>query len=84
MSNNALKWDDPNTFTGMLDRSPCGTGTCAVMARLFFENGLELGQNFVHESIIGSQFTGRLISKTKVLVLHILIGWYGIIRYIFT
>ena len=34
MSNGKLDWDRPETWTGMLDRSPCGTGTCAVMAQL--------------------------------------------------
>ena len=33
MSNNELDWDRPETWTGMIDRSPCGTGTCAVMVR---------------------------------------------------
>ena len=66
MSNSVLDWSDPSTFTGMLDRSPCGTGTCAVMAKRFAENELGMEEDFVHESIIGSQFIGRLISETKV------------------
>ncbi|CAK0849020.1 unnamed protein product [Prorocentrum cordatum] len=32
MSNGVLDWQRPATWTGMIDRSPCGTGTCAVMA----------------------------------------------------
>lgn len=66
MSNGTLDWTRPETFTGMLDRSPCGTGTCAVMAKLFREENLKLGDDFVHESIIGSQFIGRIVSETKV------------------
>ncbi len=34
MTNGALRADDPRTWTGALDRSPCGTGTCARMAAL--------------------------------------------------
>jgi len=41
-----------------IDRSPCGTGTSARMAQLFDRGLLEVGENFVHESIIGSTFTG--------------------------
>ena len=50
----------------MADRSPCGTGTCAKMATLYGKGQLNLDQDFVYESIIGSKFTGRLVGKTKV------------------
>lgn len=66
MSNGVLNWNEPSTFTGMLDRSPCGTGTCAVMAKRFAAQQLALGESFVHESIIGSQFTGRIVAETTV------------------
>ncbi|MEW6662052.1 MAG: proline racemase family protein [Bacillota bacterium] len=49
-----------------LDRSPCGTGTCAKMASLFAKGQLSLGQEFIHESIIGTTFAGRLLQETKV------------------
>jgi len=49
-----------------VDRSPCGTGTCAKMADLFFKGELDLYQDFVHESILGTLFTGRLVGKTRV------------------
>lgn len=49
-----------------IDRSPCGTGTSARMAQLAARGDLEPGQEFVHESIIGSQFTGRIESRTQV------------------
>ncbi|MFH1933589.1 MAG: proline racemase family protein [Pseudomonadota bacterium] len=52
--------------SGSFDRSPCGTGTCARMAALFAKGRLALGQSFVHESIIGTTFTGRLIRKTMI------------------
>jgi proline racemase len=43
-----------------IDRSPCGTGTSARMAQLFAKGELALGDTFVHESYIGSQFTGKI------------------------
>ncbi|RXF72416.1 4-hydroxyproline epimerase [Arcticibacter tournemirensis] len=41
-----------------IDRSPCGTGTSARMAQWFAKGKLKQGESFVHESIIGSKFTG--------------------------
>jgi 4-hydroxyproline epimerase len=43
-----------------IDRSPCGTGTSARLAHLADTGRLQVGESFVHESIIGSQFTGRI------------------------
>jgi len=51
---------------GWFDRSPCGTGTCARMAELHARGELELGADFVNESFIGTEFTGRLLSTTTV------------------
>ncbi|WP_017728840.1 proline racemase family protein [Halalkalibacterium ligniniphilum] len=51
---------------GQIDRSPCGTGTCAKMALLFSQGKLRIGESFIHESIINSTFTGRIIGTTKV------------------
>jgi proline racemase len=51
---------------GQVDRSPCGTGTCAKMAALFAKGRLGLGEEFVHESIIGTTFSGRLLRRTVV------------------
>ncbi len=51
---------------GVLDRSPCGTGTSARMAQLFARNQLAIQQAFVHESITGSLFTGRLIEQVHL------------------
>jgi len=56
---------DSATF-GALDRSPCGTGTCAKMAVLHAKGQLLLGRDFVHEGILGTTFTGRLIEETRV------------------
>jgi len=49
-----------------IDRSPCGTGTSARMAQLHAKGGLKTGADFVHESIIGSQFRGRVEEETTV------------------
>ncbi len=49
-----------------IDRSPCGTGTSARMALLVARGELKPGETFVHESIIGSQFTGRVESRVRV------------------
>lgn len=49
-----------------IDRSPCGTGTSARMAQLHAKGRLELGQHFVHESIIGSKFKGRIEEQTTI------------------
>jgi proline racemase len=47
-----------------VDRSPCGTGTCAVMAVLAAMGLLGPEQTFTHESIVGSQFRGRVVGET--------------------
>ncbi|WP_125107926.1 proline racemase family protein [Gulosibacter massiliensis] len=53
-------------YPGWFDRSPCGTGTSARMAELYSRGELPLETDFINESFIGSQFTGRLIAETKV------------------
>ncbi|MSP47967.1 MAG: 4-hydroxyproline epimerase [Alphaproteobacteria bacterium] len=49
-----------------IDRSPCGTGTSARIAQLAAKGRLKVGETFMHESIIGSQFEGRVEAETKV------------------
>ena len=49
-----------------IDRSPCGTGTSARMAQLAATGRLSEGDVFVHESIIGSTFAGRIEGRTRV------------------
>ena len=66
MTNGALRADDPRTWTGALDRSPCGTGTCARMAALYARGQLAIGEPFRHRSIIGSEFVGELTGTTTV------------------
>jgi 4-hydroxyproline epimerase len=49
-----------------IDRSPCGTGTSARLAQKAAKGELAVGDSFVHESIIGSLFDGRVEAATKV------------------
>ena len=62
-----------------IDRSPCGTGTSARLAQLVAKGQLKLGQAFVHESIIGTCFTGIALQATRVGELDAIVpsveGW---------
>ena len=49
-----------------IDRSPCGTGTSARMAQWFAKGKLKQGDKFIHESIIGSTFTGTIEAVTEM------------------
>jgi len=49
-----------------IDRSPCGTGTSARMAQWYAKGKLKKGDEFIHESIIGSKFTGTIEEELTV------------------
>ena len=66
VSTGELDWNRPSTWTGVIDRSPCGTGTCARMATLHARGRLGSNEDFRHEGILGTIFTGRLVAETKV------------------
>jgi proline racemase len=66
VSTGKLDWDRPATWTGAIDRSPCGTGTCAKMAVLHAKGQLGLNQDFLHEGVLGTVFAGRLVEETAV------------------
>ena len=66
VSTGTLDWDDPSTWTGAIDRSPCGTGTSARMAVLHATGRLGIGEDFRHEGILGTVFTGRLLETTTI------------------
>jgi proline racemase len=51
---------------GRLDRSPCGTGTCARLAVMHARGEIKIGESFVHESLLGTEFTGTALSATEV------------------
>ena len=65
VSTGKFAWDRPETWTASLDRSPCGTGTSAKMAALHAKGQLGLHQDFVHESLLGTLFTGKLVEEVK-------------------
>jgi len=49
-----------------IDRSPCGTGTSARMAQWYAKGKLNIGDSFIHESVIGSIFKGKVEAVTRV------------------
>jgi len=51
---------------GELDRSPCGSGTCARVATLVAGGQLAPGGTLVHDSVVGSRFTARVIGRQPV------------------
>ena len=51
---------------GRIDRSPCGTGTCARLAIMHAKGQIVVGERFIHESIIGTKFTGEILETTPV------------------
>jgi proline racemase len=59
-------WSKPATWIGAIDRSPCGTGTSAKMAVLHARGELKVGQEFRHEGILGTVFTGKLVEETVI------------------
>lgn len=61
-----VDFDNPATWTGALDRCPCGTGTCARMATLHAKGALELNTPFRHEGILGTVYTGELIREEQI------------------
>ncbi len=68
-----------------IDRSPCGTGTSARMAQWAAKGLLKKGDEFRHESIIGSQFIGRIENQTTVgekqAIIPSIEGWARITGY---
>lgn len=66
MPTGTLDAADPATWRGVLDRSPCGTGTSARMACLHARGALALDTPFVHEGVLGTTFEGRLHERLRV------------------
>jgi len=68
-----------------IDRSPCGTGTSARMAQLYAKGTLKVGEPFVHESIIGSKFVGKVEAETtlngKQAIVPSIQGWAQVTGY---
>ena len=68
-----------------IDRSPCGTGTSARMAQWHEKGLLKPGEDFIHESFIGSQFIGRIEEVTtlenKTAIIPSIKGWARVFGY---
>jgi 4-hydroxyproline epimerase len=66
-----------------IDRSPCGTGSSARMAQLVARGRLEVGDSFVHESIIGTMFDCRVEGEARVgayaAILPSVAGWARVV-----
>jgi proline racemase len=66
VSSGVFDLNRPNALTGALDRSPCGTATCAKMAVLHAKGLLGVGEDYVNAGPLGTTFTGRIEGVTKV------------------
>jgi 4-hydroxyproline epimerase len=68
-----------------IDRSPCGTGTSARIAQLHAKGKLNMGEEFIHESFIGSKFIGRIEEETtldgKTAIIPSIQGWAKVYGY---
>ncbi|WBX71672.1 4-hydroxyproline epimerase [Tenacibaculum retecalamus] len=68
-----------------IDRSPCGTGTSARLAQLYAKGKLKIGEKFIHESYIGSKFTGCVEEETslngKLAIIPSIKGWAKVFGY---
>lgn len=66
VSTGKLDFARPSSWTGAIDRSPCGTGTSARMAVLHAKGRLKIGEAFRHEGVLGTVFTGHLVEETTI------------------
>ncbi|OMP31913.1 4-hydroxyproline epimerase [Mangrovimonas sp. DI 80] len=68
-----------------IDRSPCGTGTSARMAQLYAKGKLKAGEDYIHESFIGSTFIGRIEEEVpfhgKLGIVPSIKGWAKVFGY---
>ena len=68
-----------------IDRSPCGTGTSARLAQLYAKGKLKIGEEYIHESFIGSKFIGRVEKETvlngKLAIVPSIKGWAKVYGY---
>ncbi|MBC8988120.1 4-hydroxyproline epimerase [Pedobacter sp. N36a] len=68
-----------------IDRSPCGTGTSARLAQWYAKGKLKIGEDFIHESFIGSKFIGRVEAEVDLKGITAIIpsveGWAKVFGY---
>lgn len=89
VSSGPLDPGNPHALTGALDRSPCGTATCAKMAVLHAKGQLGVGEDYVNAGPLGTTFTGRIERVTQVGNYNAVVptlsgrGWiYGVTQYL--
>ncbi len=58
--------DRPHALTGVLDRSPCGTGTCAKLAVMHAKGQIQTGARYVNQGPMGTTFTCEIVDEIKV------------------
>lgn len=66
LANGPIELDTPQSWTGGIDRCPCGTGTSARMAALHARDQLALGETFRHEGVLGQVYTGELLRRSRI------------------
>lgn len=66
LPNGEVDLTDPSTWSGTLDRSPCGTGTSGRVAAMYARGELAVGERFVHESMMGTTFTAEVKETAAV------------------
>lgn len=66
LPNGVVDLHDPATWTGVLDRSPCGTGTCGRMAAKYARGEMNVGGTYSHHSLLGTSFEGSILGSTTV------------------
>lgn len=54
---------------GEVDRSPCGSGTSARLALLHAHGRIGVGEEYIHESIVGTRFVARCVETTPLGVI---------------
>jgi 4-hydroxyproline epimerase len=68
-----------------IDRSPCGTGTSARLAQLHAKGLLKVGEDYIHESYIGSKFIGKVVEETNIGSIKAIVpsiqGWAKVYGY---
>lgn len=68
-----------------IDRSPCGTGTSARLAQWYAKGKLKVGEEFIHESFIGSKFIGKVEEEVSLNGMKAIIpsveGWAKVFGY---
>merc|ERR1719215_217568 len=66
MSNGQLDWNNPDTFTAMLDRSPCGSGTAAVITLLHHKKVMKTGDTLRHHGILQTFMEGHILDTQEL------------------